>query len=700
MNPALPPLPPALAARYQPLQLLGRGAFGVVLRVRHREDGREWALKLQPVEALGPRVAREIEASLAMDHPHLLRVHDGGLVGDQAYLVMELAEGNLQQLLDSGAPDETCWDLLRQAAQGVAALHASGLIHRDLKPENILVVGGRARVADLGLVRDEHKATMTQTGMIMGSPAYMAPEQARGERVSAACDLFGLGVIAYRILEGAPPYPELPLTSLLARVAAGRLDPLQRGRARLGPAGLAAVEAALAADPARRPPDAAAWAASLGPLGPQGAALGGMPAAPTRPLAPAPPASTSTLIRGRRWAPLAAGVVALGLALGLARGPATTAPPSPGPPPVAAAPAPDPGRLEALEQRDRTRLELLSRLRTPLEAGPRAWLREEPREVPPGLRPSLLSPEYASEWSTYLYRTRTWMRLALEVHGPGWLTTLETRERLVRDLADPYALALEALAAAAHPLRPGLTPGEKQRLREARATLVSDLLGFAREALDELGGRPRPLPLAFLRTSLFLAILEAGADNTFTRITQVEIPELTEDLERLAADAAARPGAPGNERLRILIYRLTDRVVDPLSPRPEACARMQAALDRASTRLDELPRDRLRRDLLALALTKELEAGRLCGCPEATRARGRRLLELLRSDHGPGAVDPCEGLGFLHRIAQKLARDAAYSDRELPELVQTWLQELSQRHPEVAGCRSLARTWGETPAGS
>lgn len=256
-------LPGELQARYQIRAELGRGSFGVVYRVLDVEAGAERALKLLELQGDGAREAREIAVSRELDHPHLVRFHAGGVVGRLAYLVMDLAEGSLQGAMGD-AP--RAWSLLKQAASGVAALHAAGLVHRDLKPENILLVGGSARVGDLGLVRGGAHQTLTATGTIMGSPVWMAPEQARGERPTPASDAWALGVMAYQIVEGAPPYPDLPLGELLARVARGQRDSVQRARSRLEPEGVRVLDAALALDPKDRPGDLEAWAAALGEL--------------------------------------------------------------------------------------------------------------------------------------------------------------------------------------------------------------------------------------------------------------------------------------------------------------------------------------------------------------------------------------------------------------------------------------------------
>ena len=154
-------LPQALASRYRVGARLGAGACGEVFQVTEVESGAPYAWKRFAVEGDGARQAREIQAALQVEHPHVLRCVEGGIEGDQAFLVMELAAESLHEVAADPARKEEAWELLRQAARGVAALHAKGLVHRDLKPANILVADGVAKVADLGMARGGDRATVT-----------------------------------------------------------------------------------------------------------------------------------------------------------------------------------------------------------------------------------------------------------------------------------------------------------------------------------------------------------------------------------------------------------------------------------------------------------------------------------------------------------------------------------------------------------
>jgi serine/threonine-protein kinase len=257
-------VPPELAARFDIQEELGRGAFGAVYRIRDRESRQTWALKLISVGEDRRRIERELAIAREVEHPHVLACPDAGIVGDVAYLVLELAAGSLSDLLVGPEYRARAWKALREAARGVAALHEKGLVHRDLKPDNVMLVQGEARVGDLGLARGGAHEKVTSTGVILGSPLYMSPEQARGEELGPASDVYSLGVIAYQIVEGATPYPDVSLGELMVRVSQAQVDPLQRSLSWLPSAARSGILRALEFEPWKRPQDAAAWADELG----------------------------------------------------------------------------------------------------------------------------------------------------------------------------------------------------------------------------------------------------------------------------------------------------------------------------------------------------------------------------------------------------------------------------------------------------
>jgi tetratricopeptide (TPR) repeat protein/predicted Ser/Thr protein kinase len=204
---------------YEVLGELGRGGMGVVYRARHTELGREVALKvasdeLQADPESRARFVREAQAAAALaHHPGIVGVHDAGEVEGRLYLAMELVEGHsLADVIDAG--DCTPHDaarLVAEAARAVHHAHEAGMLHRDLKPDNVLVdTRGHARVTDFGLVRsapaDAQTARLTQSGMILGTPAYMPPEQATGQEADARADVYALGATLYDALTGFPPF--------------------------------------------------------------------------------------------------------------------------------------------------------------------------------------------------------------------------------------------------------------------------------------------------------------------------------------------------------------------------------------------------------------------------------------------------------------------------------------------------------------
>jgi serine/threonine protein kinase len=244
-------------------RLLGSGSYGEVFEVVDQRTGSRLALKHLEIPGDGERERREIAASLRLDHPHVVRCFEGEVRGQEGYLLMELAEGTLAERIRFPSRLPENYRALCQVAAGLAALHANGLVHRDLKPANVLFVEGVAKLADLGLTRDMSLKTVTAEGMILGTPGYLAPEQAVGERATPAVDVYALGILFYEALVGELPYrahSPLELLRLVARAGPHRLlcsDEV------LAPATRRHLEALLVPDPGDRPADLAAWLREL-----------------------------------------------------------------------------------------------------------------------------------------------------------------------------------------------------------------------------------------------------------------------------------------------------------------------------------------------------------------------------------------------------------------------------------------------------
>src|SRR6266436_5416373 len=217
-----------LAGRYEILQLLGRGGMGAVYKARDTELDRIVALKLiRPELARNPEILRRFKQELILarqvTHKNVIRIFDLGQSDGIKFITMDFVEGrDLRALLvERGKfPGEEAAQVMLQICRALEAAHAEGVIHRDLKPQNIMVTGdGRVYVMDFGIARSAYLPGMTQTGALIGTPEYMSPEQARGEKLTERSDLFSLGVIFYELLTGKSPYPaDAPLGTLWKRL--------------------------------------------------------------------------------------------------------------------------------------------------------------------------------------------------------------------------------------------------------------------------------------------------------------------------------------------------------------------------------------------------------------------------------------------------------------------------------------------------
>ncbi|HEU5038433.1 MAG TPA: serine/threonine-protein kinase [Nocardioides sp.] len=204
-----------IAGRYTLEREVGRGGMGAVWLGHDDVLGREVALKRIGMAPGGstPDLARaEREARLAarLNHPHVVAVYDLVTDGDAQWLVMEYVEGTtltaLVQREGRLSPDRAA-PLLQQVADALAAAHTAGIVHRDVKPSNILVAAdGQVKLSDFGIARAEADASLTQTGLVTGSPAYLSPEVASGQQATPASDVWSLGATLYYTLAGHPPY--------------------------------------------------------------------------------------------------------------------------------------------------------------------------------------------------------------------------------------------------------------------------------------------------------------------------------------------------------------------------------------------------------------------------------------------------------------------------------------------------------------
>ncbi len=259
--------------RYTLLGELGRGAMGVVYEAADPMLNRTVAIKTINVAAdpeeraeYEKRFYQEAKAAGGLSHPNIVTIYDIGQAGDVVYMAMEFVAGSeLRSLLASRLVEpRAAVDLCAQVADGLAYAHERGVVHRDVKPANIMVVrGGPAKIMDFGIARMRSSDVKTQTGMLLGSPKYMAPEQLLGGAVDHRCDIFALGVVIYEATVGVAPFTGDDITQIMYQIVNAAPPAPSAVRARL-PAMLDFVLArALAKNPDARYQDARELAADL-----------------------------------------------------------------------------------------------------------------------------------------------------------------------------------------------------------------------------------------------------------------------------------------------------------------------------------------------------------------------------------------------------------------------------------------------------
>jgi serine/threonine-protein kinase len=261
--------------RYTVERELGRGGMGAVYLARDAKLSDRVALKTissvlsNDPEELVERLRMEVQASRKITHPNVIRIHDLGEEGPLLFISMEYVEGETlhQRVKRVGPlPINEARTVLCEVSAGVAAAHAAGVIHRDLKPQNVLIAGAVARVVkviDFGLAKTSFASGMTATGLIMGTPEYMAPEQVRGRRSDARTDVYALGAIGYFVLTGRPPFVgDTPIAVGFAQVNDTPAPPREL-RPEVPQKLESVILRALAKDPLSRYRDAAEWKEAL-----------------------------------------------------------------------------------------------------------------------------------------------------------------------------------------------------------------------------------------------------------------------------------------------------------------------------------------------------------------------------------------------------------------------------------------------------
>ena len=248
---------------YEIMRELGRGGMAVVYLAQDHKHHRRVALKVLLPEvalALGhQRFLREIQIAANLAHPHILPLHDSGEAGGLLYYVMPYVEGeSLRARVARGGslPLDDALGIARQVLAALGYAHDHGVLHRDIKPENILLEADQAIVADFGIARAVSEAgveTLTQPGLIMGTPAYMSPEQTSGDtQLDARSDLYSLGCVLYEMLAGEPPFTGRSAQAIMAHHAIDPVPPLRTVRPTVPQAVERTIERLLAKVPADR----------------------------------------------------------------------------------------------------------------------------------------------------------------------------------------------------------------------------------------------------------------------------------------------------------------------------------------------------------------------------------------------------------------------------------------------------------------
>ena len=208
---------------------IGRGAMGVVFKATDTVLQRtvavktvNMALEKDHADKYEARFYQEARAAGGLNHPNIVTVYDAGKAGDVVYMAMEYIQGvELRTLFVEGQPMGVpqALSIAAQVAEGLGYAHQQGVVHRDVKPANIMVVSeGPVKITDFGIARMRASADLTQTGVMLGSPKYMSPEQVIGKRADHRSDIFSLGVILYEMLTGAAPFSGENVTALMYQI--------------------------------------------------------------------------------------------------------------------------------------------------------------------------------------------------------------------------------------------------------------------------------------------------------------------------------------------------------------------------------------------------------------------------------------------------------------------------------------------------
>jgi len=255
----------ALGDEFTVGDLLGEGGFAAVFRVREHRPRRDVAVKvvdlgLTPSPSLAVRFVREARTVARLEHPHIVPIYKvGGYQNEVLYIVMRCVDGpSLRQLLEKKRrlSVRKSATIARQVADALGYAHHYGVVHRDVKPDNILLdAGGHVLVTDFGIAQAAQEASgsqLTTEGMVVGTPQYMSPEQATGDKLDTRSDIYSLGILLYQMLAGDPPFDGDSAQSILMKQATADPTPIREHRSDVPVPLATAVARMLAKDPAER----------------------------------------------------------------------------------------------------------------------------------------------------------------------------------------------------------------------------------------------------------------------------------------------------------------------------------------------------------------------------------------------------------------------------------------------------------------
>ncbi len=222
-------MPARKFGRYEVVAELGKGAMGTVYRARDPMLNRTVAIKTinmdldrDEVEDYEARFYQEARAAGGLNHPNIVTIYDIGKSGTVAYMAMELLAGKeLRSIMAQGKALRVgqAIDITAQAAEGLGYAHDHDVVHRDIKPANLMIVSdGLVKITDFGIARMRSAEVRTQTGVVLGSPRYMSPEQVVGKRAEPRSDIFSLGVILYEMVTGKPPFAGDDVSAIMFQI--------------------------------------------------------------------------------------------------------------------------------------------------------------------------------------------------------------------------------------------------------------------------------------------------------------------------------------------------------------------------------------------------------------------------------------------------------------------------------------------------